>query len=519
MKKRILRIISSVLLSACLFILLLLLKSASWFLNNFGEVEFSVAVYQLFSPMKGTESGVLERYLNECLYHSVYLTLLFFLFYNIYDALLRVLQVEFDIRFWKKEFCISIGNKFRLISKSIILAGGFSILCFCIWQKAVIIDIPGYIRDITNNSHLYEDEYINPKEVSITFPERKRNLLIIYMESMETTYASVEAGGGKPVNYIPELTELAEENVYFSNDNDLGGAGAAAGTGWTMGGLLASATGVSYKLPVDGNGAGEYENYLPGLISIGEILEDAGYRNYFMCGSDAVFGGRADFYKQHGNYQIKDYNAAKEDGVISEDYQEYWGIEDEKLYQYAKQELTKIAESGEPFNFELLTVDTHASDGYICRLCDDKYPETYANAIACASKQVCQFLDWAKEQDWYENTTIIITGDHLSMKSDFWEDIGDYDRKIYNCFINLPENISAERTVNREFSIIDMFPTALAAIGTDIDGERLGLGTNLFSNEQTIPEKLGLDTFNAELRLYSNYYYNHFIVGNGNDET
>lgn len=518
MKKRILRIISSILLSVCLFILLLLLKSANWFLNNFGGVEFSVVVYQLFSPMKGTESGVLERYLNECLYSSVYLTLLFLFFYNLYDTLLRVLQLEFDIHIWKKEFCFRIDNKVRLFSKSIILSFGFLILCFCIWKKAVLIGIPEYIQDITNESHLFEEEYISPRDVSITFPEEKRNLLVIYMESMETTYASVEAGGGKPVNYIPELTELAENNIYFSNDDNLGGAGVAAGTGYTMGGLLASATGVPYKLPVGGNDAGEYENYLPGLISIGEILEGAGYQNYFMCGSDAAFGGRLDFYDQHGNYQIKDYIEAKVDGIIPEDYKQFWGMEDEKLYQYAKQELTKIAESEQPFNFVLLTVDTHASDGYMCELCDNKYPETYANTIACASRQVCQFVDWAKEQDWYENTTIIITGDHLSMKSDFWEDIGDYDRKIYNCFINLPKGLAVNRTTNREFSIIDMFPTSLAAIGVNIEGERLGLGTNLFSDEQTVPEKLGLDTFNAELKRYSSYYYNHFIVAGGDNE-
>lgn len=518
MKKSVLRIISSILLSVCLFILLLLLKSANWFLNNFGEVEFSVAVYQLFSPMRGTESGVLERYLNECLYYSVYLSLIFLLFLNLYDTLLGALQLEFDIRIWKKEFCFRIGNKFRLISKSIILVFGFLILCLCVWEKAVLIDIPGYVHNVMNESHLYEEEYVDPNEVSITFPAKKRNLLVIYMESMEATYASVEAGGGKPVNYIPELTRLAEENLYFSNDNDLGGAAPTADTGWTMGGLLASSTGVPYKLPIDGNAAGEYENYLPGLIGIGEILESAGYQNYFMCGSDAVFGGRSAFYKQHGNYLIKDLGAAKEDGIIPEDYQEYWGMEDEKLYQYAKQELTKAAESGKPFNFAMLTVDTHASDGYMCELCTDEYPGTYANAIACASRQVCQFVDWAKEQDWYENTTIIITGDHLSMKKDFWEDIGDYNRKIYNCFINLPESLPVNRTTNREFSIMDMFPTALAAVGADIEGERLGLGTNLFSDEQTVPERLGLSTFNTELSLYSNYYYNHFIVAGGNNE-
>ena len=55
---------------------------------------------------------------------------------------------------------------------------------------------------------------------------------------------------------------------------------------------------------------------------------------------------------------------------------------------------------------------------------------------------------------------------------------------------------------------MDMFPTTLASIGADIEGDRLGLGTNLFSDKQTIPEIIGLDEFNNELSKGSNYYYN-----------
>ncbi len=99
------------------------------------------------------------------------------------------------------------------------------------------------------------------------------------------------------------------------------------------------------------------------------------------------------------------------------------------------------------------------------------------------------------------------------MKADFWDDIGDYERKIYNCFINLPDGLSAEQTTNREFSVLDMFPTILAVIGADIEGDRLAMGTNLFSQERTLPEQIGVAEFNGELEKYSNYYYMNFLVG------
>lgn len=506
---------SKVLLFLIFFVLLILWRSADWFLNNFDNVDISVAIYQLFSPLRGTEAGILKSYFIKCLFPSMFLAAVLVIVYTLSDSIADKIFSQIDYRIGMKSSRIGEKrSKYINRGKLVILWAGIAVLCGCVWKKAVEVGIPEYLESVTNVSSIFEEEYISPDDVAITFPEKKRNLIFIYMESMEATYASTQEGGGKPVNYIPELTQLAEENLFFSDDEDLGGAGFTSGTGWTMGGLFSSATGVPYKLPIDGNDAGEYESFAPGLKGLGEVLLENGYQNYFMCGSDATFGGRRAFYEQHGDYHILDYHSAKKDGIIPADYQVFWGMEDEKLYEYAKQQLTEIASQSEPFNFMILTVDTHPSDGYICSLCGDDYENQYENVLACASRQVAQFIDWASQQSWYENTTIVITGDHLNMKTDFWDDIGDYNRKIYNCFINLPDGMSAGQTTNREFSILDMFPTTLAAIGADIEGDRLALGTNLFSEEKTLPEKMGFKELNAELRLYSNYYYKNFIMRN-----
>lgn len=512
-RKSIRKIISTFLLFLLLFILLLIIKSADWFLENFNEVTFSAAVYQLFSPMKGTSSEILNNYIDNCLYPSIKPALAFIILYTAFDIMSESLILELDVRMHKMEFCLRTSNLFRLISKILILGSGTLVLCIMVWNRMVLVGIPEYIDSITHSSNIYEEAYIDPNEVSIEFPEPK-NLLLIYMESMESTYASVEAGGAKHVNYIPGLTALANENVHFSNDDDLGGAIYYPRTEWTMAGLLATSSGVNYQLPIDNNSAGDYENFLPGLTTLGDILHESGYQNYFLCGSDAAFGGRSDFYIQHGNYTILDYFTAQRDGIIPEDYYVFWGMEDKYLYEYAKQELTEIASRGKPFNFTMLTVDSHHPDGYICSLCGSEYSEKFANALACADRQVCEFIAWAKKQSWYENTTIVITGDHRSMNPDFWNDIGDYERTIYNCFINLPEGLSTNQTTNRDFSTMDMYPTILTAVGANIEGNRLGLGTDLFSVEQTLPEKLGRETFFEELRLYSKYYYSNFIIGN-----
>lgn len=116
-----------------------------------------------------------------------------------------------------------------------------------------------------------------------------------------------------------------------------------------------------------------------------------------------------------------------------------------------------MGETGEAFNYTMLTVDTHHPDGYICDKCELVYGEQYANVIACSSKQVEAFIEWVQQQSWYENTTVIMIGDHTSMVADFWDDIGDYERRTYNCFINLPDDINIDHEKNRIFSTLDYF--------------------------------------------------------------
>ncbi|MEH2957653.1 hypothetical protein [Candidatus Merdisoma sp. JLR.KK006] len=134
------------------------------------------------------------------------------------------------------------------------------------------------------------------------------------------------------------MVKLASDNVSFSNDENLGGASVANGTGWTMAALLASSAGVPYKLSIKENTADKYEKFLLGIITLG---------------------------------------------------------------------------------------DTHHQDGYICDFCGEQYEEQYANVLSCSSNQVFDFIKWIQGQEWYENITIVITGDHLSMKADFWDDIGE----------------------------------------------------------------------------------------------
>ena len=99
-----------------------------------------------------------------------------------------------------------------------------------------------------------------------------------------------------------------------------------------------------------------------------------------------------------------DYNWAIKTHKIPSDYFEWWGYEDEKLFDFAKDTLTELASKGEPFNLTMLTTDTHFTDGYVCDLCENQYGQQYSNVLACNSRQVASFVEWIQQQDFYEDT-------------------------------------------------------------------------------------------------------------------
>lgn len=494
----------------------LLLFAALWFTRSFGaDVGFDAVLFTLFSDLHGVGTTVVwEALLQVFLPTFLCSGATFFLLICLPKLILR-----------EK---ISDGKR-PLIHRLIAAGLSLILLVSLTWYSVCKAGLDTYVAARLDQTTLFEDHYVDPDTVEITFPEEKRNLIYIYLESMETAYMSVEDGGSSPVNYIPELTQLAKDNLNFSHSDGVGGGRTTTGSTWTIAAMISQTSGLPLCLPngIWNNGLNNYSQVLPGVTSLTNILSENGYDQTLMVGSDASFGGRREYFTQHGLDHVYDLFTAREEGLIPSDYwNNFWGYEDLYLFQYAKQKLTEISERSEPFAFTMLTVDTHHPDGYRCAYCNDQYEEyfaseelgnkQFANVNSCSSKQVQEFVEWIQQQSFYENTTIIITGDHLSMNNTYHNvHTGkDYIRRVYNCIINAPFDAVQEK--NRNFTTLDMFPTTLAAIGCEIEGERLGLGTNLFSDKQTLYEELGYSYLCDEINKISYYYQNNFLLGKKN---
>lgn len=467
----------------------IVIYALQYFEDHFGQVPFGQLVYHLHTPLDGTD---ISSYQNVILL-GVVLTVCIGAVFNVICLLLKKKQVH----------------------RGFVLWGGFLGVLLCAYggvRACLHFDIIEYYQYTHSSTELYEEYYADGREVELTFPETKRNLIYIFLESMEITYADTASGGAMQENYIPELTKIALDNNCFSDGTGLNGAYHVSGATYTMGALAAQTCGVPINESLVSNDAlnstwESENNYLPGVWSIGDILKEQGYNQEFLIGSVGGFAGRTSYFKGHGDYDVQDYNSAIEQNRIPSDYKVWWGYEDEKLFAFAKEDIIKLAEEKEPFNFTMLTVDTHFTDGYVCDVCEDTYSSQYSNVIACSSRQVAEFIDWIQKQDFYENTTIVLAGDHLTPDSYYIANEGasGFDRKAYFTIIN-PAAGKESSGQKRAYTTLDLYPTTLSSLGVNIEGNRLGLGVDLYSDTPTLMEEYNLEYLNTELLKNSEYY-------------
>ncbi len=370
----------------------------------------------------------------------------------------------------------------------------------------------GYIENRMTKSDFIENNYVVSKERNTIFPEKKRNLIILAVESLETTFFTKEQGGAWSYEVMPELYNILEQKdtIFFSSNDKMGGILDAYGSTWTTASLVANTTGLPFKVPINGN---DYhsDNFMNGAYALGDILKDQGYYTELISAATTSFGGLKEYFTKHGKYTIIDKDSLEEFGYkyTKDDYNP-WGFNDNLLFKIAKDRLTKVSKEGKPFNETIVTIDTHQRNGYIGNYSVNMFDTQYENVYATTSKLIGEFISWVKKQDFYKDTTIVIFGDHLSMQADYFK---NYDRNLrnrYNAIIN--SVVKTTNTKNRKVTAFDMYPTMLASIGVKFADDRLGLGVNLFSDKKTLAEEYGLDEMNKELEKNSEFY-NKKILG------
>ena len=470
------------------FFLMHFIMLGFYFDAMFVDININQILFVLSMPITGTSYVIVIA--------SILTLLLFPICFSIFHLMLLKNNISFVCTVFKKERAFfPFMFKHKLISS-------FSLVILVLLFFEINLHIVSFVlKEFKGNTNFYEENYISPKSVTFTFPERKKNLIFIYLESAE---AEISYCAKENTNLIPELAEIAKDNLSFSHSDGIGGQIQLPGTDHSIASVCCTHLG----LPLLVDFAGQFyrnnsEYFFNGAYGLGNILRDGGYNCLFTLGSGTIYGGLGNLLRGHG-FEVKDIDYYKKTNKVPKDYFVWWGIEDAKIVEFAKEELNILASLDQPFAFSVFFEDTHTPSGYFDAECENRYPKQIHNVFANMSKRINKFIDWIKEQPFYENTVIVILGDHLYMGGDLY-DKEPISRHAYNVFINTGK--SGEHSKNRKFCTFDYFPTILDCLDINYEGEGLGIGRSLLSGKPTLIEQLGDEKLIELITSKSHLYY------------
>ena len=257
-----------------------------------------------------------------------------------------------------------------------------------------------------------------------------KNVVMIYLEGLERMYTDPDIFPG----LTPFLTSAAEEGLTFTDMSQ------TRGTTFTVAGILSSQCGTPLLFPQGPGGNDILKNgFLQEGFCLGDILSTAGYRNVFMGGATTRFAGKGVFLSAHGYEEVL---GLEELRPMMEDpnYLNNWGLYDDTLLDLAKDKFDEVAaDANRPFNFTVLTVDTHPPAGTVSKSCEP-YPRidnSIFHAIHCTDQQVGDFVEHIKQSPAWDDTIVLLMSDHLHMRNTGMEFYPpDYERKLYVTMLN-----------------------------------------------------------------------------------
>lgn len=173
-QNKILKVLSfpfGLLVPVALFITLLACSMVTWLKSTCGDVSFSIIVLQLTSPIKGTDSGVINSIIKTGIIPPLLVTLTISIVYLI---MVRVLYNLEDLPVKKVPAWTKICLEIILL---IVLVGTIQV-------QGTKVGMWEYIKSVQEKTDFYEKYYVNPAKTKLDFPSQKRNLIYIFMESM-----------------------------------------------------------------------------------------------------------------------------------------------------------------------------------------------------------------------------------------------------------------------------------------------------------------------------------------------
>ena len=344
----------------------------------------------------------------------------------------------------------------------------------------------------------YEEEYGLEKYPAFKGILEGKNVIILQLESVQEFVINKELNGKE---ITPNLNKFINENIEFSNMNMQSYSTTADSEFSTISSLYPMENGMSFA-----------KYYTNTYDTIFDNFNDAGYDTSYMHGNYAYFWNRGNVYSRMNldHLELKD---QFED--ISENINEY--LSDELLYRQA---VEKLSQYDEPFFTYIVAASSHTpftleglQDRSKINIDVGKYKYSflgnYLEAVNYADYAFGIFIDELKKAGLYDNTAILVFGDHngLSMYDEQMLDflaqtdsnLTDVDIKLsytkVACGMRIPE--IGNLTIDKPVTKLDIKPTFSYLCNIE-DG--FSLGTNMFASKDFV-------SLNNERIISSRYYY------------
>lgn len=495
----------------CLFICVIYVSP--WAIDTFPLSNVEAVLFTVFAgDNEGAEEFVISSFMNK-------------VFYPFLWTFIVVLISELLLSFALSRRCFYCGAEFWKFKLWFNRQGFLQTL----WQmqKAILVIstsyasilllvLPGIIMSAPFkaliqqpiDSEFYRENYVHPDSVKITAQGELKNLVVVFLESMEKNFAQ----------YTPEIVRLEKSALDF-----VPGGWNISGTSWTIAGITGKLCGIPLNMPM---GINEYHGRLPTYVPYAkclmDVLADKGYNQLYAQGTSGEFTQKKEFWKAHGNVGIHDIEYYKSLMKVSEDYYVFWGFEDRKLYRFVKEELDSLSNLDKPFALYMLTVDTHQPQGFLDDSCKVSLKEAgvaenkvnhFPEALRCASMQLESFIKWMQKQPWFEKTVIFVMGDHATPSLSTKAGLPQSDNLYWTNFvINVSLDDGRVYRQGRNYSSLDMFPTILESMGFELENHAVALGRSLYADSPTLLEKYGQKALDSLLRERS-IQYDYFLMG------
>ncbi|MGZ3181935.1 MAG: sulfatase-like hydrolase/transferase [Telluria sp.] len=328
--------------------------------------------------------------------------------------------------------------------------------------------------------------YIPPATARMA-AHKPKNLILVYVESLEAAYADSRLWGR---DLVAPLTALGGSHFEAYRQ--------APGTGWTIAAIVSTQCGLPLERVTlfDINTQGQMvDSFLNNATCLGDILAAHGYRNVFLGGAAEEFAGKGKFLRQHHYGEVDGKEEWLKAGLREADMNG-WGMYDADLFERARIKLDELHRAGKPFNLTVLTVDTHEPDGHLSRQCAARGYSGFEGVITCTAEDAAAFVRFAQERGYLEDTNVVILGDHLARSNPLSAQLGTVaHRAIFNAFIGRDAPLPSRSQLLH----FDLLPSILEFVGFDLPDGRMGLGYSAFNRHAQAPANGRLEEMEADL--------------------